>query len=75
MRRRYVPTATSGRTSGRQEEAWERLAAALEAQGSEVHVHFNDDRLRDLIDVQVKPRIKASEDRQAYRAKVGRRGG
>lgn len=77
MRRRYVPTATSGRSSARQEEAWERLAAALEAagSGSEVHVHFNDDRLRDLINVEVKPKIKASEDRQAFRARVGRRGG
>jgi len=74
VRRRYVPTAAGGRNAGGHEEAWERLAAALEnMQGSEVHVHFNDHRLRDLIDVQVKPKIKASEDRQAFRAKVGRR--
>ncbi|MEV7976231.1 phage tail tape measure protein [Streptomyces sp. NPDC086519] len=75
MRRRYVPTATSGRTGADQEELWSRLAAAIEASGSEVHVHFNDDRLRDLIDVQVKPKIKASEASTAYRAKVGRRNG
>ncbi|MEU6552120.1 phage tail tape measure protein [Streptomyces sp. NPDC046915] len=77
LRRRYVPTAASGQASARQEAAWDRLAAALEAagSGSEVHVHFNDDRLRDLIDVQVKPKIKASEDRQAFRARVGRRSG
>jgi hypothetical protein len=75
VRRRYIPTAAGGRTSAGHEDAWERLAAAIEASGNEVHVHFNDDRLRDLIDVQVKPRIKASEDRQAFRARVGRRGG
>ncbi|MEV6737872.1 phage tail tape measure protein [Streptomyces sp. NPDC051104] len=74
MRRRYVPTAANGRNDGDQEEVWARLVAAIEASGSNVHVHFNDDRLRDLIDVQVKPKIKASEDRQAARAKVGRRG-
>ncbi|GAA1065198.1 phage tail tape measure protein [Streptomyces asiaticus] len=74
MRRRYVPTAASGRSSTAEEDArWERLAQAIEASGSELHVNFRDDRLRDLIDVQVKPKIKASEDRQAYRAKVGRR--
>ena len=73
MRRRYVPTAASGRAGYDQEELWARLAAAIEASGREVHVHFNDDRLRDLIDVEVKPKIKASEDRQAFRARVGRR--
>ena len=74
MRRRYVPTAASGRNGGhRDEELWERLAAALEATGQDVHVHFNDDRLRDLIDVQVKPKIKASEQSQAHRARRGRR--
>jgi hypothetical protein len=73
MRRRYIPTAASSRQGVDQEELWARLAAALEASGKEVHVHFNDDRLRDLIDVQVKPKIKASEDQQAYRARVGRR--
>lgn len=74
-RRRYVPTAASGRSTAQEDARWERLAAAIEAGGQEVHVHFRDDRLRDLIDTQVKPRIKASEDRQAYRAKVGRRTG
>jgi hypothetical protein len=39
----------------------------------DVHVHFRDDRLRDLIDVQVTPKIAASEARSAYRATVGRR--
>jgi hypothetical protein len=73
MRRRYVPTAASGRNTAQEDARWERLAQALEAAGSELHVNFRDDRLRDLIDVQVKPKIKASEDRQAYRAKVGRR--
>ncbi|MFF2094868.1 phage tail tape measure protein [Streptomyces sp. NPDC058202] len=73
-RRRYVPTAAAPRNA-REDALWDRLATALENQeASEIHVHFNDDRLRDLIDVQVKPKIKASESTQAYRAKVGRRG-
>ena len=76
MRRRYVPVAASSRSAARQdEEMWERLAAAIEASGSELHVHFNDDRLRDLIDVQVKPKVQASARDQAFRAKVGRRNG
>ncbi|MFF0139662.1 phage tail tape measure protein [Streptomyces sp. NPDC005227] len=74
VRRRYVPTATAPRNA-REDALWDRLATALEQQEtSEIHVHFNDDKLRDLIDVQVKPKIKASESTQAYRAKVGRRG-
>ncbi|MGW1000482.1 phage tail tape measure protein [Streptomyces sp. NPDC002520] len=73
MRRRYVPTAASGRSAPDQEEIWARLATALEGAGSEVHVHFNDDRLRDLIEVTTKPKIAASGARQAFRANVGRR--
>jgi TP901 family phage tail tape measure protein len=73
VRRRYVPTAATSANS-RDNALWERVALALENRdGTDVHVHFNDDRLRDLIDVQVKPKIKASEGWQAYRAKVGRR--
>lgn len=63
---------------GRQAVAFDRLSALLasgQAGGTEVHIHFDDDRLRDLIDVQIKPKIKASESQQAYRAKVGRRNG
>jgi TP901 family phage tail tape measure protein len=62
----------------RQSAALDRLSALLasgQAGGTEVHVHFDDDRLRDLIDVRVKPKIKQSESTQAYRAKVGRRSG
>jgi TP901 family phage tail tape measure protein len=72
-RRRYVPAVRGAQPAGDHEELFARLAMALEASGSDVHVHFNDDRLRDLIDVQVKPKIKASESAQAYRAKTGRR--
>lgn len=77
VRRRYVPTATAASTARQQDALWERFATALENQqgGTEVHVHFNDDRLKDLVDVQVKPKIKASENTQAFRAKVGRRSG
>lgn len=41
--------------------------------GSEVHVHFDDPTLKDLIRVTTKPMIKAGQQEQAYRAKVGRR--
>lgn len=41
--------------------------------GLDVQVNFRDDRLRDLIDVTVTPKIRESEQRQAHRAKVGRR--
>jgi TP901 family phage tail tape measure protein len=77
VRRRYVPTATAASAARQQDALWERFATALENQqgGTEVHVHFNDDRLKDLVDVQVKPKIKASESAQAFRAKVGRRSG
>ncbi|MGW3152781.1 phage tail tape measure protein [Streptomyces sp. NPDC001089] len=75
VRRRYVP-AVAGSSGAREDALWERLATALEnREASEIHVHFNDDRLRDLIDVQVKPKIKASASQQAFRAKVGRRSG
>ncbi|MCX4573090.1 phage tail tape measure protein [Streptomyces sp. NBC_01571] len=74
VRRRYVPTqAGQGRGGPSQDEIWARLSAAIEASGSEVHVRFNDDRLRDLIEVTVQPKIKAATDRQAHRANVGRR--
>ncbi|MCT9107934.1 phage tail tape measure protein [Streptomyces mirabilis] len=73
VRRRYVPTAASS-SSAREDALWDRLATALEnREASEIHVHFNDDRLRDLIDVRVKPKVQASANTQAYRAKVGRR--
>ncbi|MYR84091.1 phage tail tape measure protein [Streptomyces sp. SID685] len=68
--------ASAGAGSARATAAFDHLAELLtsgRAGSPEVHVHFDDDRLRDLIDVRVKPQIKASEDRQAYRAKVGRR--
>ncbi|MET8449336.1 phage tail tape measure protein [Streptomyces sp. NPDC005209] len=78
MRRRYVPTATSGR-SGR-DDTWERLAAALEQQASQPQqltgqLVLDSGELLGVIQGTVKPMVKASEDRQAYRAKVGRRGG
>ncbi|MFF4360858.1 phage tail tape measure protein [Streptomyces sp. NPDC001604] len=73
LRRRYVPTA--GRSGARQDDGlWERVATALESfEGTDVHVHFDDERLKDLIDVRVTPKVKASERTQAFRAKVGRR--
>ncbi|MFE6362980.1 phage tail tape measure protein [Streptomyces sp. NPDC057806] len=64
-----------GGGGGQQADALSRLVDAIEsgALGPDVTVQFNDDRLKDLIDVQVKPKIKASEDKQAFRARVGRR--
>ncbi|MFB7288972.1 phage tail tape measure protein [Actinacidiphila glaucinigra] len=46
---------------------------AAVGQAVDVHVHFNDPALKNLIDIRIEPRIRASEDKQAYRAKVGRR--
>ncbi|MET9086169.1 phage tail tape measure protein [Streptomyces sp. NPDC004237] len=74
LRRRYVPTTATASTA--QDAIWDRLAAALEKQeGTEVHVHVDDETLKNLIDIRVKPKVKASEQGQAYRAKVGRRSG
>ncbi|MEU4168858.1 phage tail tape measure protein [Streptomyces sp. NPDC026665] len=74
VRRRYVPTAAASQRTAREDALWERFATALEnREASEIHVHFRDEKLRDLIDVQVTPKIKASEQAQAHRAKVGRR--
>ncbi|MFJ9374438.1 phage tail tape measure protein [Streptomyces sp. NPDC101455] len=61
---------------GRQAAAFDRLAAVLasgQAAGTEVHIHFDDLALKDLIRTTTKPMIKASEANTAYRAKVGRR--
>ncbi|MEI5520655.1 phage tail tape measure protein [Streptomyces brasiliscabiei] len=71
------PQANGQATAASQQaDALRRLVDAIEAGtlGADVTVEFNDDRLKDLIDVRVKPKIKASEDRQAFRAKSGRRG-
>ncbi|WAZ20162.1 phage tail tape measure protein [Streptomyces cinnabarinus] len=79
-RRIVIPSSVSGQqpaAADPQQDALRQLVDALQTGqlgATEVHVHFNDDRLRDLIDVQVKPKVKASEDRQAFRARVGRRG-
>ncbi|MEU0039102.1 phage tail tape measure protein [Streptomyces sp. NPDC006333] len=61
---------------GRQAAAFDRLAAVLasgQAAGTEVHIHFDDPTLKDLIRTTTKPLIKKSEADTAYRAKVGRR--
>jgi hypothetical protein len=73
---RFSMKATSGQQplSGEDRAAFQRLVDALQAGGgTEVHVHFNDERLSDLIDVRVKPKIKAAQAESAFRAKVGRR--
>lgn len=76
-RRIVIPQPQTGgqRQTGQQADALVRLVEAIEsgALGADVTVEFNDQRLKDLIDIRVNPKIKASEDRQAFRAKVGRR--
>lgn len=64
---RYV-----GGTSSPQQTVAALTQALAEHGGVDVHVHFNDPALRSLIDVQVAPKIRQSEQRQAHRAKVGR---
>jgi hypothetical protein len=77
--RRLATTAyasAGGGGSARANAAYNQLAQLINSGqlgGAEVHVHFDDPALRDLIRVTTKPMIKASEDRQAYRARVGRR--
>jgi TP901 family phage tail tape measure protein len=62
--------AVQGRTGGGRAPA----PVVVVRQGDwDVHVHVNDPALRDLIDVVVTPKIRASEERSAYRATVGRR--
>ncbi|MFF9238379.1 phage tail tape measure protein [Streptomyces sp. NPDC014776] len=50
-----------------------QLLSSGQLGGAEVHVHFDDPTLKDLIRVTTNPMIKASEQRQARRAQVGRR--
>ncbi|GHA01543.1 phage tail tape measure protein [Streptomyces echinoruber] len=68
--------ASAGASSARANAAFTQLAQLLgsgQLGGTEVHVHFDDPALRDLIRVTTKPLIQASHGEQAYRAKVGRR--
>ncbi|MFK0173420.1 phage tail tape measure protein [Streptomyces sp. NPDC090306] len=71
-----IPVQTSAASAGAaQAGAMQALADAIAgASGTEVHVHFDDQALKDLIDARVKPQVKASEKRTAHLAKVGPRG-
>ncbi|MFI5973505.1 phage tail tape measure protein [Streptomyces sp. NPDC051452] len=78
IRRRYVPTA--GGSNQGQDQLWDRLAAALEAQASRPHevngqLVLDSGELIGVIKGTVQPMIRTSENRQAYRARVGRRAG
>jgi hypothetical protein len=78
MRRRYVPTAASGRSTA-QDELWERLAAAIEEQGRRPQhltgqLVLDSGELLGVIRGTVKPMVKRPSRTQAHRAKVGRRG-
>jgi hypothetical protein len=57
---------------------WDTLRTLAEggAGGAvDVHVHFDDPTLKDLIRVTVEPKIRKAQDEAAYRQKVGRRHG
>jgi hypothetical protein len=78
-RRRYAPTAAASSTA-REDALWERLASALEQQGGQPQhltgqLVLDSGELLGVIKGTVKPMVKASEQTQAYRAKVGRRSG
>ncbi|MFI6560402.1 phage tail tape measure protein [Streptomyces sp. NPDC050534] len=78
MRRRYVPTAASGRNTATQDDLWERLAAALEQQASQPQqltgqLVLDSGELLGVIQGVVKPAVRQSETKTAFRAKVGRR--
>jgi len=79
-RRRYVPTAGSSSATVQQDALWERLATALEKQASQSshltgELRLDSGELLGVVRGAVKPQIKASENTQAFRAKVGRRSG
>ncbi|MGV4984509.1 phage tail tape measure protein [Streptomyces sp. NRAIS4] len=70
--------ASAGASSARANAAFTQLAQLINSGqlgGSEVHIHFDDPTLKDLIRVTTKPLIQASASQQAHRAKVGRRTG
>ncbi|MFJ1653521.1 phage tail tape measure protein [Streptomyces sp. NPDC088337] len=74
--RRLADTATGGARAARADATFDQLAQLINSGrlgGTEVHVHFDDPALRDLIRVTTKPLIKSSQSEQAYRANVGRR--
>lgn len=78
LRRRYVPTAAASASAG-QDAIWERLAVALEQQAGQGgqftgELRLDSGQLVGVIQGAVKPMLKASEQTQAHRAKVGRRG-
>jgi TP901 family phage tail tape measure protein len=72
----FVPVG-GGRRAGR-DEVWARVAAAMEQQANQPQhltgqLVLDSGELLGVIKGTVKPMVKASEDRQAHRAKVGRR--
>ncbi|MFJ4551099.1 phage tail tape measure protein [Streptomyces sp. NPDC088817] len=74
--RRLADTATGGARASRADATFDQLAQLITSGrlgGAEVHVHFDDPTLKDLIRVTAKPLIKSSQSEQAYRATVGRR--
>ncbi|MGZ0231109.1 phage tail tape measure protein [Streptomyces sp. CPS1] len=73
-----LPTSAAGRAAAAQDALWERVAQALEVRTNTPHqmtgqLVLDSGELLGVVKGTVKPMIKASEDRQAYRAKVGRR--
>ena len=77
--RRLADTAYGGASGGRSaDNTFDKLTQLLSSGqlgGTEVHVHFDDPTLKDLIRTTTKPMIKSSSATQAQRAKVGRRDG
>ncbi|MFJ2719365.1 phage tail tape measure protein [Streptomyces sp. NPDC087437] len=75
--RRLADSATGGARAARADAAFTQLAQVLNSGaasgGMEVHVHFDDPTLKDLIRVTTRPMIKNAQSEQAYRANVGRR--
>ncbi|WP_406168875.1 phage tail tape measure protein [Streptomyces sp. NBC_00996] len=79
----YLPTGASlvMNGTGRKEptavftqEQWDTLHAIAAGGGNvQVKVYVGDQEIRDIVRVETTPLIKASEQRQAFRASVGRR--
>ncbi|MEV3988256.1 phage tail tape measure protein [Streptomyces sp. NPDC049837] len=66
--------AAAGRMSAATIAGWSPpVMSIVEPGGVDVHVHFDDPALRNLINVTFEPRLREEMNRQAFRARVGRR--
>ncbi|WP_426568086.1 hypothetical protein [Streptomyces canus] len=68
-----IPMGRQAAKAGLPAAAPGAAGGASAATAFDVHVHFRDDRLRDLIDVRIEPKVDQAISAAARRQKVGRR--